>query len=127
MFKELETTIWSKYLISEKIEVTPDSEDLLFSPNDPVWGPQKRSIVVVIACIEETSGFAVWYRRDLVDGDKRGLADVSNGRYLLAFFSESKKDDAIEFAVRNVLPGNDVVEQVHFLDGLAKTAMLMRA
>ncbi|CAB3808016.1 hypothetical protein LMG28614_06721 [Paraburkholderia ultramafica] len=77
---------------------------------------------IAIHCVPESTGLAVWYERSLEERDSRGLPEFKNGRYLLRFFAEEAKFDAIEFAVKvanTVSEPERLIEQLdlHARDG----------
>jgi hypothetical protein len=81
-----------------------------------------RGSHIAIHCVPESTGLAVWYERSLEEGDSRGLPEFKNGRYLLRFFAEAAKFDAIEFAVKvanTVSEPEKLIEQLdlHARDG----------
>lgn len=74
-----------------------------------------------VYCCEESNGYAVWYVRRLAKDDRRGLTGAENGDYLLDFFPQTRRDDAIERAVLVANNGGDPNEIIASLDKLAGT------
>jgi len=89
---------------------------------DPEEAPLGPHHSVEIYCCEESNGYAVWYARRLAKDDRRGVAGVENGDYLLDFFSRTNRDAAIERAVL-IANGDAVADKViEQLDRLAAAA-----
>src|SRR5580704_9972732 len=65
-------------------------------PDQHPLGPHHSAEVY---CCEETNGYAVWYVRRLPKDGKRGSTEVENADYLLAYFSKTSRDEAVERAV----------------------------
>src|SRR4051812_24030276 len=66
---------------------------------DPEQSPLGPHHSAEVYCSEESNGYAVWYVRKLPKDDPRGMPDLGNGDYLLCYFSRTRRDDAIEYAV----------------------------
>lgn len=77
---------------------------------------------VEVYCCEESNGYAVWYVRRLPKDDDRGLKDVENADYLLAYFSKNERDAAIERAVLISNSDASADRTIAVLDGLAASA-----
>ncbi|HVL74789.1 MAG TPA: hypothetical protein VM406_02130 [Noviherbaspirillum sp.] len=89
---------------------------------DPEQYPLGPYHSVEVYCCEEANGYSVWYVRRLGKDDRRGLAGMENGDYLLNYFPKTRRDDAIERAVL-IANGDSVVEKtIEQLDALAKAA-----
>ena len=73
-------------------------------------------------CSEESNGYAIWYVRRLGKDDRRGLSHTENGDYLIAYYSRTARDEAIERAVL-IANSDPLVERViEKLDTLAAAA-----
>jgi hypothetical protein len=89
---------------------------------DPEEHPLGPHHSIEVYCCEESNGYAVWYVRRLAKEDKRGRADVENADYLLAYFSKTKRDEAIEHAVLIANSHAEAIDVLKALDELAKSA-----
>lgn len=103
--------LWSKWLAEEPPHVDPFTE--------------KVRLAVAVHCVQENTGFSVWYDRSIDADEPLGVTGTKNGAYLLKFFGPSHKNNAIEFAVRSVLPDQDPKLAIAHLDGLAAQAELI--
>ena len=106
-----EKILWSKWLLEEPPHADPFTE--------------KVRLAVAVHCVEENTGFSVWYDRSIDAAEPLGVTGTKNGVYLLKFFGPNQKDNAIEFAVRSVLPDPDPKLAIAHLDGLAAYAELI--
>lgn len=88
-------------------------------PDEFPLGPHHS---VEIYCCEESNGYAVWYARRLAKDDRRGVAGIENGDYLLGFFSRTNRDAAIERAVLIANSAASADKVIEALDALAATA-----
>ncbi|QAU35275.1 hypothetical protein [Janthinobacterium sp. 17J80-10] len=86
------------------------------NPDDAPLGPFHYAEVY---CCEESNGFAVWYVRRLAKDDRRGVAGVASADYLLDYFSETQRNEAIERAVLIANSHSDVDQLIAALDSLA--------
>jgi hypothetical protein len=85
--RRLNKTVWSKFVIADERD-----------PNEIFQ--ENPASTLQVSCVEETSGFAIWYSRYMSEEDPRRLVTkVKNGEYLLKFFHPDQRDEAIEFAV----------------------------
>lgn len=102
-----ERTVWQKYLSYEKTE--------------KIFG---ETWYAGVFCVREVSGYAVWYKRWLKDAGNESVS-VSNGNYLLRFYSSDARHDAIEFsvlsAVSQTVDSNTIIVD---LDNATKRALL---
>jgi len=89
---------------------------------DPDTHPLGPHHAAEVYCCEESNGYSVWYVRRLPKDDTRGSANVDNGDYLLSYFSKSKRDDAIEYAVLAANSKPSVSDTIKALDESAKAA-----
>lgn len=103
--------LWSKWLAEEPHHVDPFTEAV--------------RLAVAVHCVEENTGFSVWYDRSIDPAEPLGVTGTINGAYLLKFFGPNQKNKAIEFAVRSVLPDPDPKLAIIHLDGLAAHAELI--
>lgn len=102
-------TIWKKILKHDREETQS------FFPRVSIAG---------VYCVHEVSGYAVWYRRALSDpSDEVAPTPSLDGNYLLKFFDDNAKNEAIEFAVLTAMPGEAEEDAIAQLDELAKTAL----
>lgn len=85
-------------------------------PDESPLGPRHS---VEIYCSEESNGYAVWYVRKLSRDDARGVPGMENGDYLLSYFSKSRRDDAIEYAVLSANAAEQPEKLIESLDRLA--------
>jgi hypothetical protein len=99
-----EKTVWTKQVLQQSVV-------------DDTYG-LATVYDATVTCVEETSGFAVWYHRNL--NDQSEVVVTKNGDYLLKFFALELRDDAIEFAVLMAQPTPGYDDTVAMLDGLAK-------
>ena len=83
---------------------------------DPDQHPLTGMHSVEVYCCEEANGFGVWYVRKLGLQDEGGLPTVSNGDYLLRYFAQDRRDDAIEWAVLVANSGIDGQASIASLD-----------
>ncbi|MBC7503121.1 MAG: hypothetical protein H7315_21885 [Herminiimonas sp.] len=92
---------------------------------DPEEHPLGPNHTVEVYCSEESNGYAIWYVRKLARDDGRGVRGTDNGDYLIAYFSRTSRDEAIERAVlmANSDPAPDRI--IASLDALAASAQKM--
>jgi len=85
-------------------------------PDESPLGPFHHAEVY---CCEESNGYAIWYVRRLAKDDQRGMSGVDSGDYLLDFFPQTARDEAIERAVLVANSGTSADEIIMALDKLA--------
>ena len=83
---------------------------------DPDEHPLMAAHSAEVYCCEEANGYAVWYVRKLGKTGPGGIAGVDNGDYLLRFFSKTRRDEAIEWAVLISNSMADVGDVIKSLD-----------
>jgi hypothetical protein len=79
---------------------------------------------VGIFCVRETSGYGIWYVRNLSEDDNS--VEERNGKWLLNFFGPTAWNDAIEFAVATAGAEEDYRMAVRRLDQLAARAIRLQ-
>jgi hypothetical protein len=104
--------VWSKRVFLEAKEPA-----IAAVPGFDMFSAVEASCADVV-CVQESSGYAVWYERKLAQNDERFQNGVENGLYLLRFFAPPNREDAIEYAVLAANNDRDAAKQIRALDSL---------